>query len=303
MKDDIKLVILPLYRNSNNYPYYLFNSLRSDQNTLDLAWLEENLPILYFKFNILNISIEGGEISELSDFYFDLLFRLLKIDSTNVTVCTDFVKYNKSLIDGADIIKVNYNFNSYSEDSNIVFQNVKAAASTGKIINLESLDISVEDNKLEIITKLNKLGIKTWKINPYQKSVYNQLPSLGYSFYENIVKDYLKLSDYMEFSFLNKLELENIIQTNNFPVKTVYITPENKFALGTFDATNSFYLKEYDDIEELEKYLEKAQSKQILLCKDCEYKMTCLADRYFNPNYLGNSCSGHKNLIKQNKGK
>jgi len=303
MKNDIKLVILPLYRNNWNYPYYSFNSLRSKQDTLNLPWLEKELPQLYFKFNVLSISIEGGEISELSDFYFDLLFRLLKIYSTNITICTSFVNYNRSLIEGADIIKVNYNFNSYSEDTDKVFQNIKAAVSTGKIINLESLDISVESNQLEIITKLNKLGIKTWKINPYQKTEYSQLPNIGYSNYEKIIADYLKLVPYMQFSFINKLEIEGIIKTENFPIKTVYILPTNKFALGSFDPMGNFYLDEYEDLDELEKNLEKLQSKQILLCKDCIYKNECLADKYFNPNYIGNSCSGYKNLIKQTKGK
>ena len=107
----------------------------------------------------------------------------------------------------------------------------------------------------------------------------------------------------MHFSFINKLELDGVIRNNNFPIKTVYITPNNKFGLGIFDENNNFSIVEYDNINELEKNLKKLQDKHILLCKECKYKVDCLAKRYFNPNYKGKSCSGFKNLIKLSKGK
>ena len=107
----------------------------------------------------------------------------------------------------------------------------------------------------------------------------------------------------MKFSFINKLELENIIQQDNFPINTVYITPNNKFGLGKFDNNNCFYLEEYDNLEDLEKNLKDLQNKNILLCKDCDFKLNCLAERYFNPNELSKSHCNYKNLMKYIKGK
>ena len=103
----------------------------------------------------------------------------------------------------------------------------------------------------------------------------------------------------MQFSFQNKLELEGIINNNNFPINTVYITPNSKFGLGKIDDFGYFYIEEFEDINELEKNLKKAQSQQILLCKGCKYQSNCLADRYFNKECLTKTtCSGYKDLIK-----
>ena len=106
----------------------------------------------------------------------------------------------------------------------------------------------------------------------------------------------------MQFSFLNKLELEGIIRNNNFPINVVYITPNNKFGLGKIYKDNNFYIEEFKDVDELEKNLKTTQNEQILLCKECKYQVDCLADRYFNPNLITKiHCNGYKDLIKQIK--
>ena len=295
MQDTIKLVILPLYRIENEYSFSVFNNLDFSQNTLSLEWLESNILHLFSKFNIDKINIEGGEISLLSDIYFDLLFRLLNIYNKKISITTDFIKFNRSLINNADVINVLYNFNHRSE---VVFSNIKAAISTGKVINIKSLDVFIQDNPLDKITTLNKLKIKAWKIIPYQKTK-SQVGIVNDSTYTETIEKYLKHSNYMQFSFQNKLELEGIINNNNFPINTVYITPNSKFGLGKIDDFGYFYIEEFEDINELEKNLKKAQSQQILLCEGCKYQSNCLADRYFNKECLTKTtCSGYKDLIK-----
>lgn len=300
MKDTISLVILPLYRVENEYSFSVFNNLNNPANTLSLEQLEENLSNLSRRFEISKISIEGGEISLLSDIYFDLLFRLLGIYNKKISITTDFMKFNKSLINNADVINVLYNFNHSSET---VFSNIKAAISTGKVINIKSLDIFVQDNVLDKISMLNRLKIKAWKIIPYQKTRL-QIENQRKLAYSDIINKYLNQTDYMQFSFLNKLELEGIIRLNNFPINTVYITPNNKFGLGYIDNQGYFYIEEFENIDELEKNLKNSQSQQILLCEGCKYQSECLADRYFNKNNLTKTtCDGYKDLIKLNKGK
>jgi hypothetical protein len=206
------------------------------------------------------------------------------------------------LINNADVINVLYNFNHYS---GVVFQNIKAAIAAGKVINIRSIDTFVNVGFLDKISNLNRLKIKAWKIVPYQQTLNDSaFPKYTEQMYENTIMEYIKLSDYMQFSFQNKLELEGIIKTDNFPMNTVYITPNNKFGLGKIDERNNFFIEEYETVDELEKNLKSYQSQQILLCKGCKYQSNCLANRYFNPNIITKSlCSGHKDLIKLAKGK
>lgn len=302
MKDAIKIVILPLYRCKEDFPYYLFNAYKNNPNTCDLAFIEEILSKLSLSYNIKSISIEGGEITDLSDLYFEILFNLVKLYVNKIKINTNFIYYNKSLINDVDIIDVNYFFDKVYTEHKQIKENIKAAVSIGKIVNINTLDISLpEDTELENIVFLNKLGIKSWKILPYHQSGNNP-KAHDYSFFERIVEKYLKLSDYMHFSFINKLELDGVIQNDNFPIKTIYLTPNSKLGLGVFE-NNKFSIKEFDDIEALEVFLKNQQSRQILICDDCKYKTKCLADRFFNPDYIGKSCSGFKDLIKTVEGK
>jgi hypothetical protein len=78
MKESIDIVILPTFLNRSEYSYELFGYLASDNQVLDIVVLEKLLSKLESKFKINKFSIEGGDITLLSDLYFDLLFKLLK---------------------------------------------------------------------------------------------------------------------------------------------------------------------------------------------------------------------------------
>jgi len=302
MKDNVNIVILPLYRNKESSPYDLFNCYKDNPNTLDLSYLEHSLLKLSSLYSFNNVSIEGGEISELSDLYFDLLFNLVKLYTNKVIIHTNFIEYNPSLINRVDIINVNLNFDKYQTKPITVKNNIKAAVEIGKIVNVNSLDIRLGDNELENIVTLNRLGIKSWKITPYHQSGDNPKQE-SYAEFEKKVKTYIDLAHYMHFSFINKLELEGVINNHNFPVRTIYITPNNKFGVGSFDEESKFSIVEFDDLDSLEKFLKNQQRDQILACEGCNYHMNCLADRFFNPHYVGKSCSGFKDLIKTMEGK
>lgn len=296
MKNNINLVLLPISKISDSI---ISDCLLHSDNILDLTWLENNLNQLNHKYIINKISIEGNDISNLSDIYFDILYKLLKIYSKKIIINTNFLTYNKSLINGADIINVNYNFIDFNEEHKIIKNNIKAASAIGKIINLQSFDTILSSiNSLEMVVNLNKLNIKAWKILHKYPTVFDLNETLSYKEYENIIQDYLKISEYMNFSFINKLELEHIITNDNFPIKTVYITPNNKFGLCKFDENHNIFIEEYDDCDILEKKLNELQNEQILICKNCKYKINCLADKCFDFN--NKSCNGLKNLIKNN---
>lgn len=244
MKNTLNLIILPLYRIENDYSFSIYNCLNNTESTLSLEWLEKILSKLFYKFNISQISIEGGEISLLSDIYFDLLFKLLKIYTKKISISTDFINFKQSLINDVNTINVLYNFNI---NSDIVYKNIKAATSIQKNINVKSIDYFVNDNYLNKIHILNKLKIKSWEIIPYQKTKNNNL-EYSKDLYKNTIDNYLKYLDNMQFNFINTNTKTNIIES-------IYITPNNKLGLGKLNSNNEFFIEEYDSLDELEKNL------------------------------------------------
>ena len=78
MKDNIKLVILPLYRVENDYSFSVFNNLENNKNTLSLESLENNLSKLHFKFNFYGLMNTAFKIylKQLNFQIFILIFYL-----------------------------------------------------------------------------------------------------------------------------------------------------------------------------------------------------------------------------------
>ena len=296
MKQSIRLYIIPTYKNSHATNSYVFD--KENENTLDIVWLDNALTELKNEYNILQTEICGGEITSLSDFYFNMLFHLIQINCNKIIVSTDFIDFNKSMINYCDIINVKYNFNGYSKNKDIVYSNIKAAVSEGKIINIKSLDISCKVNSRAIIDDLNKLRIKSCEIVPYHQSIYSKVKAMNYHDHEELIKQYLFLVRTMKFAFQNKLQLDGILPIDNYNVKNIYITPNNKFAVTEFDKDNKFKLCECDDLSSLQKKIREMENLRDNFCYNCDSKLRCLANRLINLNYIGESCSGFKDLIK-----
>lgn len=293
------LSINPLYKCNLNCPFCYLGSLKNNTNILDLTYLTETLNQVSMRYDLHTIDIYGGEVSLLSNFYFDFLVRLCKTFSRNVNITTNFVDFNESLINNFDTITVSLDFNNFREKQDIVYNNIKAAAESGKVINALSLDISCQKNQEEIIETLNKLKVKSWRLIPYSKSKETKMEFKGYQFFENTVKEFIKLNDKMNFSFINKLELDGIINEDYYNTTHFYITPNNKVALLKFD-NNEEYFQEFDLLDDLYEDLKNEQLMQDNYCKKCSVKNKCLAE-HFNYEYKGESCSGLKNLIMDYK--
>jgi len=291
----LALSINPLYKCNMNCPFCYLGSLKDNKNILDLTYLMNTLNNISFRYNIECIDIYGGEISLLSEFYFDMLVKLCKTFSRKVNITTNFVDFNKPIINNFDNIGVSLDFNNYRLNQKRVYENIKAAIQSGKVINILSLDISCQQNEEEIINILNNLHIHSWKLIPYSKSKENKLDFKGYQYFENTVEKFLKLQDKMKFSFINKLELDGIINEDYYNTTHFYITPNNKVALLQFD-NNEEYFNEFNSLDELYEELKNEQLKRDKYCKNCSIKNKCLAE-HFNYNYKGKSCSGFKNLI------
>ena len=293
MKQKVHINIIPTYKIDQLTEYTMFDS--SVTNVGDLVTYEHLLEDIKKRYSIEKISVMGGEIALLSDLYFDLLYRIINLYTKEIEVYTHFNTFNPALINGVDVITVPYNF---TEKENTAFlKNIKAAIQTGKIINIQTLDIACEnENPNAIITMLNKMNIKSWEIIPYQATKYTQIKSKGYECFEDTVLKFSKYANKMNFAFHNKLQLEGIIQTENYDIESIYFTPHNKLALAAYE-NDLFTLKEYDTLDELTTDLNKNIEKQEEYCKACKVKLKCMANYYKNFNITSKSCCGFSDLI------
>lgn len=294
MKKKINVNILPTFKTNKVNEYTKFD--HTDNSVGDLVIYDDLLEKLSVEYEINGIKISGGEISNLSDLYFDFLYNIVKLHSKNISVYTNFETFNKALINGIDIIDVEYNFTK--ENKEIVFKNIKAAIQIGKIININAIDIActynyVEDN----IDLLNKLNIKSFEILPFQPTKYTKAKYKKDQSFDNIVLDYVNYSYQMNFAFKNKLQLDGILPIQSYNTFTVYLTPHNKYATAKYTKDNKMYLQEFDTIEELYKDLDCTYKKQEEYCNKCKVKLKCLANEYKNFDRTDGKCCGFSDLL------
>lgn len=289
MKKSIRVHIIPTYKSNQNDIYNFFNQFIKNEKILDLVWLNNVLDELDKKFIITKYEIEGGEISLLSDFYFELLYNLLKIHCKKIITTTNFINFNKGIINYSDIINIMYNFNLHDTLNKQIFKNIKAATNSNKIINIKTTDISLKGDEIQNINILNNLNIKSWEIIPF----YDEK---DYTIFENIVKNYLKYTKSMKFAFQNELQLKNILNLNNYETFDIYLLPEDKYGIKIFK-NNKLILEMFDNIDDLYKKLIEMEILHDDFCKKCTSKIKCMSNYFFNHTYTGKSCSGFKNLI------
>ena len=286
IKKNIKVIVLPTYKTNSTYNLFLYSN--DDTCILDIVKLDELLSNLSFDFNITQIYIAGGEISLLSDFYFTMVYNLLKQYCKKIQVFTNFININKGIINNCEVLNVLVNLNKL--DSTVI-ENLKAyTSSTSHIVNLKSFDYDCKNDILSNINKLNTLNVKSFEIIPSYKM------KQGNIYFEDIVKEYLKYSNKMKFAFQNELQLKGILNLDNYNTQIVYITPNNKYGIQE-EKDNKFYLEEYDTISDIQKKIIEKEKFSDNFCKNCTSKLTCMRNYVSNYNENNESCCGFKNLI------
>lgn len=297
-KKQVRICLIPTYQCQTVYEYYPFIQNVNNKTVLDIVRLDELLKSLKYNFEIQGIEIWCNELYLLSNFYIEMLYYLLKNYTKFIQITTNLDKINKGLIDISDIINVQYNFNGYNKNKDIIFENIKKL-NKNKVINIKSLDISCEKNPLRIISDLNSLNIKSWEITPFNPGINSKLKANDCTYFEKVVKEYLFLTKQMKFAFQNKLQLDGILPIDNYNIDIVFITPNGKYALQNFTKNNEFQLLNCESIEDLNKKLEIFEKNRDNFCNTCNSNnRLCLANRYLNLNYQGKSCSGFKDLIE-----
>lgn len=239
-KEKIDLIILPTL----NY----HEKLQTD-NILSLLSIEYLLNNLIKTYYINSITIDGGEISTLSDFYFDFLFKLLKLYTKQIKVYTDFLFVNKSLLNNTDIINIKYSkhLEKFQEK---IDNNIKIASNINQNLNIKLLDTDINFNIYNFILKLNQLKIKSLEIIDTKFINKNTI-----SCKENIIR-FLSYKKDMEFGFINYNIIKKITPNDIFLPK-LYLLPDNtlsfdktidKDIFNEFISTNKYDLTSYDDI-------------------------------------------------------
>lgn len=297
MKQQIRIDLIPLYRTNFNSKYYLYKDNIKDEHTITLDYVDSILGSLSREFDIIQIRITGGEISLLSDLYFELLYEICKIYCKKIIVDTNFIELHKGIINCCDTINVLYNFLEGNNLRNVLANNIRIASSD-KNINIKCYDVNCSENFVENINILNGLSIRSFEIIPYHDSLTTNYFS-SYKSFESLVFKYLKYTNLMHFAFQNKLQLDNVLQIDNYNVKTVYLLPDNSIALRQFNKNNQVFFEKQTNTSILIKNIDEFDKKRDNFCKDCSYKLRCLANYFLNLNYTGQSCSGFKNLIKE----
>ena len=294
-KNGIRLVVIPTYKNLKTDNYYIFNDKYQDNSVLDTILLDQIIKRLKNDFEILQIEIYCECTNCVSDFYFTILYYLLKSYSNKVILTTNLYNSNKDVLNRCDIINVNFNFLGFNNEKIEVFNIIKSLNSK-KVLNIKTLDICCGDIE-QIIKQLNNLNIKSWEIVPYHAYVNSKIVFKSYDYFESVVKKALFHTKDMKFAFQNKLQLDEILKIDNYNIKTIYITPHNTYGLIDFTKNNEFQMLEYEKIEDLYDKLDKMEKIRDNFCYNCNSKIRCLANRFINTNYTGKSCSGFKNLI------
>lgn len=295
-KNAIRLVIIPTYKTTKSDCYYFFNDKYKDDSVLDTIWLDEALKSIKANYDIVQTEVFCENTTSISDFYFTIMYYLLKSYTNKIILTTNLCDSNKKILDKCDVINVNLNFNGLSHEKLKAFNTIKSINSQ-KVINIKTLDVCCNDID-KIITELNNLNIKSWEIVPYHPYVNAKIKFKDYSYFESVIKKSLFYTKKMKFAFQNKLQLDEVLKIDNYNIKTVYITPHNCYGMLNFTKNNEFQILEYKNFKDFCYELEEMEIFRDKFCDNCNSKLRCLANRFLNLNYTGKSCSGFKDLIE-----
>ena len=267
---------------------YTSNSLVLDLSVL-AAWLED----LSHNFLFQKIIIEGGEPSVLSSVYLDLLIKLCKTYTEDVTIVTALQKLSKELINNTVDLQVHLPLNNFFNDFKAVVSNIKALAPNKVLTAVSYIDDCQGLDSVEVINRLNTLPLKSWEIKvPVTTSV--SIPET-----ESIISEYISLCKSMKFAFINEYLVGHFRPINNY-FNTVYLSILPQGVLVHKSYTQEGVKQQYyTDIVDLKKDLATESVSVMNYCKDCPFQVYCLAES-INPYYEGPSCSGFKNLLQKN---
>lgn len=279
--------------NSTKHFIKLFVNPIDNGKVIDLPELDKLLLDLSKNCYISSIHIFGPSLGYLSDLYFDLLYNVVKLHCRNIDVFTDFKLINASLINNFDIINVHYDFLHNYDKNKQIFNTIKAGNESGKIINIKTFNTECLKDPLKAIDTLNLMQIKSWEIIPDHRNV----SKLDYTKTEKVISEYCKYANKMNFAFQNKLQLEGVLNLNNYNQTILTVTSETKLAIQKFSNKKSYY-QVIENINEIEKLLTEMENFQDNFCKKCTSKIKCMANYYNNYTYTGKSCCGLKNLLE-----
>lgn len=278
---------------------YLTEQQLDDKKLLPLDKLNELLAEVTSEAEVATVDLYGGELGLLPKQYWNDLIDLLHCYNIHdINLITNLSMVNDITLDERVYISVSYDFEA-REDYERVWRNMALLNRPFSILMLASPKLIVKDvdHMIEMLNSLSTLV--SVEVKPYSPNQANQL-DLQYSDFEEFVKKWITNSN-KKFEFVNELLLQDTLNKarSSFSDDHIYITPNGKYGVLEFDASDNEYFLEYDTLAEYYKWcnVERERVSTNKFCSSCNYYGHCLSEHLRDVRNLDNSCNGFHNLI------
>lgn len=287
---EVQLSIIPSYFCNFNCKYCYLGDLRKDKQILSLDILKEMLYELIKKYNIKCINLYGGEISLLSEEYLNNLYEIIKDYKVSLTTNLS----NEWILEWAEKrkIRVSVSLNEERYDYDKTLEKLKNIKNKSNItISSVVLPSLLNKEPEDVMDFYEKLGYNVYFIQ-YHPSEYSKLYLIEQKKYNIFLEKMLKIN--------SSIEIENekvfLDKGQNPTMKGfIFLTPYGQWQTVYYKDGVEYY-KNFDKIEDWEKFCRQEYDEYFKNCCLCEYFGHCKAEHLIN--YKKPYCSGLFNILK-----
>lgn len=297
----ITVSINPLYLCNFRCKFcYLTPEQLADRQSMSVFELEERLFEIRQHTTIKHIDFYGGEVGLLPpELFADYKKAIRKHYKGTINIVTNLSRVPSFFLEDDISLSVSYDFDC-RERNEEVYRNIATTNKRIHILVLASKELLSRDVDY-MIMMLNALrNVSTVEIKPYSSNQANQ-HNVTHEQYEQFVKRWITSKIPKRFALMNQHQIARSLnkQYNAFSDDHIYITPQGKFAVLSFDLNDNEFFEELDSIEQ---YQQWAKNEKELVtknphCSKCKYMGNCLTEHYRWVWNTDHSCNGYKHLL------
>lgn len=289
----IDLSIVPSFYCNMNCPYCYLNDLRNNQEVVSIESIRNRIKQLKRgEYQIVSISIYGGEVSLLDESYVDQLLQLTKQYCDIVGVTTN--GQNRYIFDlcSKHNIRPMISYNQERPDHKRALQLIKQYDCTVGVVVLPSV---LEQTAEQFCDLFDQLGRPVYLFQYYQSDPNGEYKITNKQFIDwvvDLLRYYYSTGNH-NFVIVNEGEWLND-QYNCDDDAFVYIMPNGQYGTTQYvDCVEQY--KYFDTIDQWEAYCKKRIITRKINCNSCKYFDKCKAEHVvvYNDEY----CSGLKQVI------
>ena len=280
--------VIPTWLCNRNCSYCFVNNLRKSLKILDLELLKDVLDTIP---NITGFNVFGGEISLLSDDYLELLNKLLKTYSDNITVNTNLSSMKCFDIFDNVSVSINKERTDYQENMEIL-KNLDKKFSISTVVFNDYRNIDKKE-LLDSYNMKNCVNVTFMEYSPIRE--HNVI--VDNEVYDDFLIDVIKIynNGNYNFSISNIGDLESCIVNQYNPKMTsnLYIDPNGKLGVVIYDKNGYESFKWFDKYNDYQIECINEEFRQEELCSNCIFNGHCYAEHLSQY-----KCLGHKKVIE-----